>query len=80
MTFLSNFAKRTDWNVAENDVNVVVVDELISQITVYSCLTIDIWTRMHGVDKHQHDCCMRFGAIHPKWRASSEIGVKSFRL
>jgi hypothetical protein len=23
---------------------------------------------------------MRFGAIRPKWRASSEIGAKSFRL
>ena len=22
---------------------------------------------------------MRFGAIHPNWRASSEIGTKSFR-
>jgi hypothetical protein len=23
---------------------------------------------------------MRFGAIRPKWRASSEIGAKSFQL
>ena len=35
---------QTNWNVARNNVN-VVVDELPSQIIVYTCLTIDIWTR-----------------------------------
>ena len=37
---------QTNWNVARNNVN-VVVDELPSQIMVYTCLTIDIWTRRH---------------------------------
>ena len=32
---------QTKWNVARNDVN-VVVDELPSQITVCTCLTIDL--------------------------------------
>ena len=32
-----------NWNVARNNVN-VVVGELPSQITDYTCLTIDIWT------------------------------------
>ena len=36
--------RQTNWNVARNNVN-VVVDELPSQITIYTCLTIDIWTR-----------------------------------
>ena len=31
-----------NWNVAKNNVN--VGDELPSQITVYTCSTIDIWT------------------------------------
>jgi hypothetical protein len=35
--------RRTNWNVAKNNVN-VVVDELPSQITVCTCLTTDIWT------------------------------------
>ena len=34
---------QTNWNVARNNVN-VVVDELSSQITVYIYLMIDIWT------------------------------------
>ena len=34
---------QTNWNVARNNVN-VVVDELPSQIIVYTCLTIDIWS------------------------------------
>ena len=33
-----------NWNVARNNVN-VVVDELPNQITSYTCLIIDIWTR-----------------------------------
>ena len=35
---------QTDWNVARDNVN-VVVDELPGQIIVYTCLRIDIWTR-----------------------------------
>jgi hypothetical protein len=35
---------------------------------------------LNGVDAHQRGF-MRFSAIHPKWwRASSEIGAKSFQL
>jgi hypothetical protein len=63
---------QTHWNVAKNNVN-VVVDELPSQLIVYTCLTIDI--ELDGVDAHQCGF-MRFGAICPKWRASSEIGTK----
>jgi hypothetical protein len=36
--------RQTLWNVAGNNVN-VVVDELPSQITIYISLTIDTWTR-----------------------------------
>ena len=36
--------RQTNWNVVRNNVN-VVVDELPSQITIYTCLIIDIWTR-----------------------------------
>ena len=35
--------RQTNWNVARNNVN-VVADELSSQIIVYTCLIIDIWT------------------------------------
>ena len=35
---------QTNWNVARNNEK-VVIDELPSQIPVYTCLTIDIWTR-----------------------------------
>ena len=35
---------QTNWNVAKNNVN-VVANELPSQPIVYTCLTIDIWTR-----------------------------------
>jgi hypothetical protein len=34
---------------------------------------------LDGVDAHQRGS-MRFGAIRPKWRASSEIDAKSFQL
>jgi hypothetical protein len=46
VTFGEIFLKlcQMNHNVARNDVN-VVVDELPSQIAVYTCLTIDIWTR-----------------------------------
>ena len=33
---------QTNWNVAKHNVN-VVDDELPSQMTVYTCLIIDIW-------------------------------------
>jgi hypothetical protein len=33
--------RQMNWNVARNNVN-VVVDELPSQITIYTCLTTDI--------------------------------------
>jgi hypothetical protein len=50
-------------NVARINVNVgvVVVDELPSQITVYTCLKIDIWTRRRRCTS------MRFYALrcHP---------------
>jgi hypothetical protein len=36
--------RQTNWNVVRSNLN-VVVDELSSQITVYTCLTIDIWTQ-----------------------------------
>jgi hypothetical protein len=36
--------RQTNWNVAKCNVN-VVVDDLPSQITIYTCLTIDIWMR-----------------------------------
>ena len=36
--------RQTNLNVARNNVN-VVDDELSSQIPVYTCLTIDIWTQ-----------------------------------
>jgi hypothetical protein len=36
--------RQTNWNVARNNVS-VVVDKLPSQITISTCLTIDIWTR-----------------------------------
>jgi hypothetical protein len=56
-----------------NNVN-VVVDELPSKLTIHTCLIIDIWTRQ------RRRTSTRFGAIRPKWWASSEIGAKSFRL
>ena len=37
---------RTSWNVAKNNVK-VVADDLPSQITIYTYLTTDIWTRWH---------------------------------
>jgi hypothetical protein len=66
---LSKFCQ-TNWNVAKNNVY-VVVDEVPSQVTVYTCLILEIWAQ-RGF--------MRFDAIHPKCQASSEIGAKSFRL
>ena len=58
---LSLKLRQMNWNVARNNVN-VVVDELPSQITIYTCLTIDIWTerrrrtsmRFHTLWCHPH--------------------------
>ena len=36
--------RQTTWNVARNNVN-VVANEPPSQITIYTCLTTNIWTR-----------------------------------
>ena len=36
--------RQTNLNVAQNNVD-VVIDEFSSQIAVYTCLTIDIWTQ-----------------------------------
>ena len=44
---------QTNWNVARNNVN-VVVDEPLSQITACTCLTIDI-NGLDGVDVHQRN-------------------------
>jgi hypothetical protein len=68
--------RQTNWNVARDNVN-VVVDGLPSQITVYTCLTIDIWTRQH---RRTPRGFMRFGTICPEWWTSSEIDAKNFRL
>ena len=38
--------RQTNWNVTRDNVN-VVADELPSQITFYTCLSIDIWIRRH---------------------------------
>ena len=78
VTFGENSLKlhQTSWNVARNNVN-VGVDELPSQITIYTCITIDIWTRQRWRTS------TRFYALRchrPKWRASSEIRAKSFQL
>ena len=63
---------QTNWNVARNNID-VVVDTLSSQI--YSLHLVNNWY----LEAHQRGF-MRFGAIRPKWRASSESNVKSFRL
>jgi hypothetical protein len=73
VTFGENFPKlhQTNWNVARNNVN-VVVDELRSQITIYTCLTTGIWIQRRGRTS------MRFGAIRQKWRASTQMVPKCF--
>jgi hypothetical protein len=45
VTFGEIFLKlrQTNWIFARNNVS-VVADELPSQITIYTCLTNDIWT------------------------------------
>jgi hypothetical protein len=65
---------KSNWNVARNNVN-VVVDELPSQISVYTCLTIDIWTR------RRWRTSMRFYALrcHPpkmvgfQWKLAPKV-------
>jgi hypothetical protein len=56
---------QTNWNVVIINVN-VVVDELPGQITVYTCLTIDMWTRW------RRRTSTRFSALwcHPPKMAS----------
>jgi hypothetical protein len=46
VTFGEFFLKlcQVNWNVIGNNVS-VVVDELPSQTTFYTCLTLDIWTQ-----------------------------------
>jgi hypothetical protein len=41
---ISRKLRQMNWNVAINNVN-VVVDEVPSQIAIYTCLIIDTWTR-----------------------------------
>ena len=43
------------WNVAKIDVN-VVVDELSSQTTIYTCLIVGIWTQWRHA--HQRGFCV----------------------
>jgi len=68
---------QTNWNVARNNEN-VVVDELPSQITVYTCLTIEIWTRRRQCTSTQF-CALR---CHPSngMLTSNEIGAISYLL
>jgi hypothetical protein len=66
--------RQTKWNVARNNVN-VVANKLSSQITISTCLTIDIWAR------RRRRTSTRNYTLHchpPKWQPSSEIGAKSF--
>ena len=60
-----------NWNIARNNVD-VVVDELSSQITIYTCLKFDIWTW------HRQRTSTWFGVICQKWRASTEMVPKYF--
>ena len=75
VTFGGIFPKlrQTSWNVARNSEN-VVVGELPSQMTIYTCLTINNWTQRHRRG------FKRFGDIRPNWQALSEIDAKSFRV
>ena len=66
--------RQMNWNVARNNVN-DVVDELPSQIIIYTCLTIDIWI---GWCRRTSTQFYALWYIHPNWWASSEIGAKSF--
>ena len=67
--------RQTNWNVARINVN-VVVDKLLNQIAVYTCLIIDIWTQ------RQWHTSTRFYAFrcHPPKMAGSQIGAKKFQL
>ena len=68
--------RQTHWNVVRNNVN-VVVDELTSQMIVYTCLILILG--LNNVDAHQRGF-MHFGAICPNWHVSNEIGAKTFQL
>jgi len=68
--------RQTNWDVARTNVN-VVADELSSQITIHTCLAIDIWSR------RRRRTSTRFYALrcHPlKMTDFREIGAKSFQL
>jgi hypothetical protein len=64
--------RQTNWNVARIKVNVVVGDGLPSQIIVYSCFTIDIWTQQrrctsmqfYALRSHPH----KMVGFHTSWR------------
>ena len=43
--------RQTNWNVARNNVNVVVVDELPSQVTLDTCLKLI--SGLDGLNAHQ---------------------------
>jgi hypothetical protein len=64
---------QTNWNVDRNNVN-VVADELPSQITIYTFLAIDIWTRQH------RRSFMRFGAIRQNGRLPVKLTSKVFNF
>ena len=59
---------QTNWYGAKNNVN-VVVDELPSQIIVYTCLTIDIWTQRRRRTSTQF-CVLR---CHPPKMVPSDF-------
>jgi hypothetical protein len=58
---------QTNWNVVRINVN-IVVDELSSRITNYTCLTIDIWTRRRQLT------LMRFYAL--RWHLLKMAGFQ----
>ena len=73
VTFGEIFLKlcQTNWKVSRINVN-VVLDELPSQITFYTCLTINIWTqrrrrtstRFYALRWHPH----KMAGFHTNWR------------
>ena len=58
--------RQTNWNVVRNNVN-VVVDELPSQITIYTCFTIDIWIRRRRRTSMWFFCVRSIG-VNRQWR------------
>jgi hypothetical protein len=59
---------QTNWNVAIINVN-IFVDELPSQIAVYTCLTIDIWTQ------RRRRTSTRFYAL--RWHLHKMVGFQT---